>query len=64
MNGLLIILENTTGEPDLTLYLTMTVTIGFISFEYKLGLKYKVTVNLVNWALAGPGMCVRRCRDT
>ena len=23
-------------EPDLTLYITMTVTIGFISFEYKL----------------------------
>ena len=32
----LVILENTTGEPDLTLYITMTVIIGFIFFEYKL----------------------------
>ena len=26
----------TANEPDLTLYITMSVTIGFISFEYKL----------------------------
>ena len=32
----LVLLENTIGEPDLTLYITMTVTVGFISFEYKL----------------------------
>ena len=47
-----------TGEPDLTLYITMTVTIGFISFEY---LKYKVIVNLAICALVGPGM---HCHDT
>ena len=32
----LVILENTKGESDLTLYITMTVKIAFISFEYKL----------------------------
>ena len=32
----LVILENMTVQPDLTLYITMTVTIGFISFKYKL----------------------------
>ena len=32
----LVIVKNTKGEPDMTLYISMTVTIGFISFEYKL----------------------------
>ena len=58
-----VILENTTGKPDLTLCITTTVTTGFISFEYKLGLNYKVTVNLAICAPAGPGMFVRHCLD-
>ena len=32
----LVILENTTGELDVTLYVTIPVTIGFISLKYKL----------------------------
>ena len=31
-----VILDNTKDEPDLTLYITMTVTTGFIAFKYKL----------------------------
>ena len=31
----LVMLENTTGDSDKTLNITMTVAIGFISFEYK-----------------------------
>ena len=42
----LFILENTMGEPDLTLNINMTVTIGFNFFRiYTFGLNYKVMVN-------------------
>ena len=57
--------KNTTGESDLTLYITITVTIGFISFEYKLWTEVQSygKLSYLQCTIACPGMYVRRCRD-
>ena len=53
----LVILENTTGKWELTLYIIMTVTIGLYFFQiYTFGQKYIVTVNLAICAIAGSWM--------